>query len=154
MTKPITHGTVFPSAEADFEKRIKALELASASASLLVPEDVHFIGAAGQPAFGTNWVNYGAAWLEPSFFRHLGIVYLRGLIKKTTAPVVNDVLFILPVGWRPVKDEIFTVAAGNDAGNDQGRVDVRADGVVQWKAGVSAGTNPFVSLAAIIFRHA
>ncbi len=83
----------------------------------------HYIGQAGQPAFGGDWSNYGAdqtgTYQEAGFAKDgPGVVHLFGLVKSTTAP--PDTIFILPAGFRPIQRLVFLVLVNNRVG----RVDV------------------------------
>lgn len=102
------------------------------------------VGAAGEPAFLNNWVNYdgGVTYQTAAFYRDpQGIVHLKGLIKNGTlgAPV-----FVLPVGYRPFKETIFACLA-NSAISD---VRITAAGVLSQ----NVGSNTWLSLANINFR--
>jgi len=64
---------------------------------LLIPEDVHFVGAVGEPAFENGWVNKVGE--EPlGFYKHNGRVYIQGVI---TAGTLSAASFTLPLGYRP-----------------------------------------------------
>jgi hypothetical protein len=79
------------------DKRTSALEAI---------EPVRKIGATGQPAFQGAWVNYdngltvpgGGTQRDAGFYRHLGHVYLFGVVKSGTS---GTTVFTLPVGYRP-----------------------------------------------------
>jgi hypothetical protein len=92
------------------DKRTSALEAA---------EPVRKIGATGQPAFQGAWVNYdngltvpgGGTQRDAGFYRHLGHVYLFGVVKSGTG---GTTVFTLPVGYRPtVGSRQFAAVASN-----------------------------------------
>jgi hypothetical protein len=92
------------------DKRTSALEAI---------EPVRKIGATGQPAFQGAWVNYdngltvpgGGTQRDAGFYRHLGHVYLFGVVKSGTS---GTTVFTLPVGYRPaVLGRQFVTTASN-----------------------------------------
>lgn len=96
-----------------------------------------------EPYFYNSWVNYGAPFYDAAFMKDpLGFVHLRGLIKSgaTTAT-----MFILPIGYRPAKQHIFTSLAADVVC----RIDVYPTGIVFH---VSGGTNAYLSLDPITFQ--
>lgn len=77
-------------------------------------EDWREIASSGQPAFANSWVNHDAAWgstnTQKAGFRKLanGDVELRGTIKSGS---MNQTAFQLPVGYRPTKTQVWSVAS-------------------------------------------
>lgn len=62
----------------------------------------------------------------PSYYKdHFGVVHLNGIADGTSK--TGDVIFTLPVGYRPLEDHMFLSIGGSDS---LGRVDVQADGDV------------------------
>jgi len=62
--------------------------------------------------FGAGWSEFGGAWQKPEFrLESNGVVRLYGLCKKSTALTSNDVIFELPVGYRPAVNWRFTASA-------------------------------------------
>jgi len=118
------------------------------SSNVAVPIDGwHTIGAAGEPSFQSNWVNYDTNTYAAAAFRKnpLGRVSVRGLIKSGT---VGAVAFTLPAGFRPPRNQSFP---GQVTGGTT-QVMVQSDGQVLILAG-PAGTTPgtFTYLDAIEF---
>jgi hypothetical protein len=64
----------------------------------------HYVGAAGEPAFQNNWMNYGGSDV-PLRFKLLpdGSLKVEGVIKNGTAITV----FTLPAGYRPATKNIY-----------------------------------------------
>jgi len=94
------------------------------------------------PTLLNSWVDYNPAAFNPAgYFKDpFGIVHLRGFIKNGTAAT----LFVLPVGVRPYKKEIF-VAVSNSA---IARIGVETDGTV-----TSVGySTDWLSLDGMTFR--
>lgn len=58
----------------------------------------HNVGAAGEPAFPNNWVNYGAPYPNTRFRKIAGVVYVQIAVKNGTA---TTTIFTLPAGYRP-----------------------------------------------------
>lgn len=85
-----------------------------------IPEDPHYVGAAGEPAFQNSWVNFDAAagptGRAASFYRHNGRVYLGGVIKSGAS---GTIAFTLPVGYRPMSQtpntDLVVSASGGPA---------------------------------------
>ncbi len=66
-------------------------------------EDWHYVGEAGEPAFGAGWDNAAANNNLAFRIRETGIVDIQGYIENTAAPTAPtaDALFTLPAGYRP-----------------------------------------------------
>ena len=116
----------------------------------LMPEDVHYIGATGEPAFENSWANVGGATDEPAGFYKdpFGRVYLIGLIDTGST---GTVAFTLPEGYRPeydVRAVCDTVSGGGGSGGHSGVV-ISAAGAVTV---TMSGTSTDVSLSNISFR--
>ncbi|MCP1173795.1 hypothetical protein [Ralstonia chuxiongensis] len=96
------------------------------------------------PTLQNSWVNFGGSlnpagyWKDPH-----NVVHLRGVVMSGT---VNATIFLLPVGYRPANEELFSVVSNNAFG----RLDVRAAGDVV----LVTGSNSFASLDGITFRAA
>jgi len=96
------------------------------------------------PTLQNSWVNFGGSlnpagyWKDPH-----NVVHLRGVLMSGT---VNATMFLLPVGYRPANEELFSVVSNNAFG----RLDVRAAGDVV----LVTGSNSFASLDGITFRAA
>lgn len=74
--------------------------------------------------FYNGWVNYGGSWETAGYRKEAGnIVRLKGLVKSGTA----DHIFILPAGYRPATNRIFTQKC---ASAGVARVDVYPTGYV------------------------
>jgi hypothetical protein len=90
------------------------------------------------------WVTYSTGF-DVAQYRMLGDkVELRGLIKNGTATAT---MLTLPVGYRPLKDQIFICWSNTGFA----RVDVAAVGSVRVAAYGTGGSNVFVSLANLSF---
>lgn len=133
----------------DTERRLRRLEealanLRSAGRPLMTPEDWHSVGAAGEPAFQNSWANYDTANFNAAGYYKdpLGRVWLRGLVKDGTGPVI----FTLPAGYRPYRTEIHVCSSNSAYG--EARVNVAGEVVFQ------VGSNTWISLDGITFRAA
>lgn len=108
-------------------------------------EAVRLVGTAGEPALAANWSLYAAGWQAIGFYKTTtGVVFLQGMMKKSVAISAGEVLFTLPVGYRPLATCLFNVQSAGALG----RVDVGPTGSVV----VQAGSNVWLSLAGINFR--
>jgi hypothetical protein len=88
----------------------------------LTAEAPHEVGAPGEPAFqnGWSWGNSGGSWVcpntnnceneSPGFYKdRLGMVHLKGTAQRDSASGSSDVLFVLPLGYRPARNVVFSV---------------------------------------------
>lgn len=108
-----------------------------------------FVGVGSAPAFSAGWGNYPTGYAHVSYWRSGRTVFLSGLASKTGGtPGSGDVIFVLPVGFRPVTSEVFSAATGE--ATTFGRVDVDPAGQVIWRSGAGAETD-FTSLSGISF---
>lgn len=110
--------------------------------------------------FAAPWRNFlaggganadGAYWIDRT-----GVVHLHGLLDKAGGNfVANETMLTLPVGFRPVKNHIFTSAmSGNGgAGFNVGQINVTSAGLVQIGPIQPGGVNPvyYVSISGITF---
>ena len=64
----------------------------------------HQVGASGEPAFQNNWTNLGSS-NNPLMFRKMpdGTVQIKGTLNGSAAGSPGNVIFTLPVGYRPLK---------------------------------------------------
>lgn len=108
--------------------------------------------AVSSPTFSSGWENYSVAhgngFEDGRYYIDNGRVYLGGLIRKTAAITAGELMFNLPVGYRPVKQRIFVVST--EAGII--RIDVGANGNVVWGGGAYNGSQNWISLDGISFR--
>jgi hypothetical protein len=106
-----------------------------------VPMDlVHYVGAAGEPAFANGWLNYNTSSKARFRIDPLGVVRITGIVKSGTTGVG---IFTLPVGFRPVAQVDFqTVSAGVE-----GRVSVDTNGIVY----AEGGSNTYLYLDGVQF---
>lgn len=100
------------------------------------------------PAYAANWADYGAGFTGGAYWRDaMGLVRLRGLVLTSVVRAANSVIFTLPVGFRPLAQEVFTQSFGG-AGAYM-RVDVAANGEVRPQQALAI--NEWVSLSGIVF---
>jgi len=101
--------------------------------------------------FETNWENYsvvgGNDFEDSQFYKHDNQVFIGGLIHKTSGVNTGDIMFTLPMGYRPAKNRIFTTQGENGLV----RVDVNSNGEVVIKATFDTVLD-WVSLDGILFR--
>lgn len=62
------------------------------------------VGAAGAPAFGAGWSNFGSGY-NPAGFRRVGdMVQLRGTVNSAGGGGTSTTIFTVPVGYRPANN--------------------------------------------------
>lgn len=74
-----------------------------------VNEDWHYVGEAGEPAFGTGWENNQSDYNLAFRIREAGIVDIEGYVRPTSPPASTVTVFTLPVGYRPSATFLDTV---------------------------------------------
>lgn len=98
-------------------------------------------------SLATNWSDYGFGFNTNAYRKtSSGVVILKGLIKKSTAPTSGEIIATLPVGYRPVSNLIFVVGGGD--GNVAVRLDVDSAGSIIYRSGTANG---WISLEGIHF---
>lgn len=108
--------------------------------AILIPDN--FIA----PALLNSWVNFGGTTGAAGYtLDRLGNVTLQGSVKSGT---VGDPIFVLPVGYRPVKDRNFAVTTNTGASSVYGNIGVLQDGTVA----LSVGSNTYVCLDQVKFN--
>lgn len=104
---------------------------------LVAMDSWHFVGASGEPAFGSGWGTGGMPAAQTARFRKYpeGRVRLAGLLNAAAGFTFagNTTFFTLPVGYRPTANCNFTGQHydGSDGSIDPVRVFVLTDGRVQ-----------------------
>lgn len=100
------------------------------------------------PTLLNAWVNLAAGTNVAGYYKDsLGVVHLKGMIKSGT---VGQVLFILPVGYRPSAMMVFTVLSHNGSADIYTRMEILATGEIQFSS--ATGGNNYLSLENIHFR--
>lgn len=101
---------------------------------LAAPETAKVVGAPGAAALENSWLQYGGVW-NAHYYKHDGIVYVRGLLSQGVG--ANEPLraFLLPTGYRPDFNQMVTSWSFWDTG---GYIPVRAD------VTVDGAVNPLV----------
>lgn len=96
----------------------------------------------GAPGFQNSWVNFDGNTVPTHrcayYYRHLGRVYLGGVIKTGAS---GTVAFNLPSGFQPVHQTNSPVQIVTAASGGYGLIDVRINGDVVPSNGTVAGTN-------------
>lgn len=81
-------------------------------------------GAWQTPTLNAPWTNYGDVFALAGYRRDAGRVQLRGLVKAGSG---GTVVFVLPAGFRPPAQQIYTAVSDSSV---PARVDVRTNGEV------------------------
>lgn len=64
------------------------------------------------PTLATDWSDYSGSFTASGYRKDaLGLVHLKGLVKKAVAVATPDTIFTLPVGYRPTTEKIFVVTS-------------------------------------------
>lgn len=104
------------------------------------------------PPLGPGWAPVsGAALAGPGYYiDNVGRVNLSG-IAIATAAATGDVLFTLPVGYRPIATRVYIIPDGINPppAIAHARVDVQPNGRVVWQTGGGAHV---IALDGISFR--
>ena len=108
-------------------------------AALAAGEAWHYVGEAGEPAFGSGWANAAADRNLAFRIREAGIVDIQGYIENTNAPSApsSPAFFTLPVDYRPSADTFQGLIAIES--------DEPSDGYIAASVSVSGSGAVFVS---------
>lgn len=97
---------------------------------------------AAAPTLLNSWVNFGAPYNSAGYYKDpFGIVHMRGMLANG---VMGSTMFNLPIGYRPMAQEVFPAISGNTIG----RIDVAPYGDVI----MTFGANSFISLDGMSFK--
>lgn len=98
-----------------------------------------FVEAPIDPTLSTGWNNFGSGYEEAQYWKDNAteMVHIQGLIQYPTgSPASGNVIFTLPVGYRPEKTILITVGTANTSTSHTiGRCDILANGDVVYKDG-------------------
>ncbi|GAA0872442.1 hypothetical protein GCM10009117_15890 [Gangjinia marincola] len=98
-------------------------------------------------SFGPEYFVYGGAYEQPRYYKDRNRVYLEGLVARTSSNFVQgEVLFTLPVGYRPAKRQLFSCRNGSSII----RVDIFPNGEMRY-SNYSNGSADWVSLSGVSF---
>lgn len=89
------------------------------------------------PSLINSWANTGGAYATAGYFKHNGVVHLRG---RVTGGAFASDIFVLPENYRPEATISYNVPTG-------AVVDIEADGSVRAISGSS-----YVALDSVTFR--
>lgn len=92
-----------------------------------------------------NWLQYDTANFRAQYRRKNGVVYVKGLVKKTVG-LVTEPVCTLPVGFRPASIHIF--ATTTSAATSPAQTYVRTTGSVEFGAN---GSGTWTSLDGLTF---
>lgn len=113
-------------------------------------EDWHYVGEAGEPAFGGNWVNSGDTSDPATSFRirEAGLVDLN-ISAQNTVDAFLDSIFTLPESYRPSRLSYTQTAWGragvSTGGSHAGLLKIQTNGQVTPVAFIDeAGSNVVV----------
>jgi hypothetical protein len=124
---------------------------------------VHLVGAAGEPAYQSNWKAFSSPpFGNASFFKDsAGVVHLTGIacLQDSQIPTICGggtlgagivPIFTLPPGFRPTNQLLFTTLSFGQPNYQHTRIDITTAGVVELTAPPYAGMD-WVSFDGISF---
>ena len=95
---------------------------------VLLREQWHVVGAAGEPAYENSWAKYDTTFAPGRFMKDAaGVVHIEGLVKSGGVATI----FTLPTGYRPN----FKHRLDSQGNAGIGRMEIDTDGTVDYKAG-------------------
>jgi hypothetical protein len=96
-------GTAARASDADRAALATRAITADQALTVAPPENMHVVGAPGEPAFGAGWENFGSNRQAEFFIDHGGVVHLQGEVKRTNGN--NTTIFRLPPQYAPAPDD-------------------------------------------------
>lgn len=89
-------------------------------------------------SYAANWSDFGAGFPAGAYkIDELGVVNLKGLVKKSSAIALPDTIATLPVGARPATTHCFTYAYSGGVGE----IRVNPSGAIFLQSGGSTTNN-------------
>jgi len=80
-------------------------------------------------SFGSGWTNYGGAYLVAAYKKVGDLVFVRGLVKRTSG--VGTTIGTLPIGCRPSAYHLAAVACGTG----YAEIEIQTTGVISLRTG-------------------
>ena len=109
-------------------------------------EDWHYVGEAGEPAFGGDWENVGSTWPALAFrLREAGVVDVVGVIAYVDTG--GSEVFVAPDGYRPASGRMAFVQCyvkytGSPQLHEAGVLSINDTGYVQISGpGLTSGSS-------------
>jgi hypothetical protein len=124
--------------------------------TIAASEAMHLVGATGEPAFQNGWANFSQFVGSPaSFYKdRLGTVHLGGFVRHDTTNGCGSVIFTLPAGYRPAKEDGFVTSRQDNAASiEVHRINIVENGFVFLTAScVNNNPTTILTLGGITFR--
>jgi hypothetical protein len=87
-------------------------------------------------SLSTSWSNYASGYSTPQVRKYPnGIIEVKGIIKKSSALVANEIICTLPTGYRPT--EIMLLATWASGGTS--RIQIETGGAIRLNSGNNTG---------------
>jgi hypothetical protein len=87
-------------------------------------------------SLNTSWSNYASGYSTPQVRKYPnGIIEFKGIIKKSSALVANEIICTLPAGYRPTE----TMLLATWASSGTSRIQVETGGAVRLNSGNNGG---------------
>lgn len=138
------------SARVDASVRRALLELRRLIAGVRADLDEHVADFTDwtDVTFENSWFNYGGIFQDVQYRKVGDEVQLRGLARKD-ATFTDQIIFTLPVGFRPPKQTLLSVLCFGNLGSGTGeyhdRININASGGVSTSWGSTATSGNWVS---------
>lgn len=114
-----------------------------APGDISTPETWHYVGAAGQPAFGTGWSNRGAPWANVAFRLLPSPANEVEIMGWAHVAATGDLdVFTLPAGYIPAS--MTSIIGWDVTGNAAFRFNVDTSGLVSAAVGTLPDTGFFM----------
>lgn len=104
------------------------------------------------PTMINNWTHWGSPYAEPGYRREQNnIVRFKGLVKNTVSGTAVTTMFVLPVGFRPLFEQIHIVQSAG-GGEGHSRLQLSQNGNVGPVSHQGNGGASYLSLEGVTFN--
>ncbi|MBW4480500.1 MAG: hypothetical protein KME54_27600 [Tolypothrix brevis GSE-NOS-MK-07-07A] len=95
-------------------------------------------GAWQNLTLATNWSNYATGYTTPQCRKLIGnLIEVKGMIKKSSALVANEIITTLPSGYRPTEIMLITTWASGGTS----RLQIEPSGAIKLASGNNGGVS-------------
>jgi hypothetical protein len=107
--------------------------------------------------FSTNWSNFdspteSATWSQARYKKVGDMVFVKGLIKRSSGTGLSTTAFTLPSGFRPARRSMFAaIVRQNGQQETATRLDILVDGTVNFTNIGTTAAYDFLSLDGVVF---
>ncbi|MBW4480849.1 MAG: hypothetical protein KME54_29450 [Tolypothrix brevis GSE-NOS-MK-07-07A] len=87
-------------------------------------------------SLSTLWSNYATGYNTPQVRKYpSGLIEVKGIIKKSSALITNEIICTLPAGYRPIEIMLLTTWASGGTS----RIQVETSGAIRLNSGNNGG---------------